>query len=112
MTDINVGIIYGIVHDIGYESGYANMLIDNTSIEINNASGEYVCGIAYYIYSHSNVSITSTNIILTDINGNDWIYGIAYKIGSSTNMFVDNISIEINNANGERVYGIAYEIYS
>ena len=88
------------------------MLIDNTSIEINNASGEDVCGVANYIYSQSNVSIISTSIRLTNIDVNNRTYGIAYEIGSSTNMFVDNTSIEINNASGWYVCGIAQDIYS
>ena len=69
MTDINVDYsICGIIRDIGYSDGYANVFIDNTSIEINNASGNYTYGVAQDIYSHSNVTITSTCIRLTDIN--------------------------------------------
>ena len=78
MTDIDVdNSICEIAYYIGYSDGYANVFIDNTSIEINNASGNYTYGIAGSIYPHSNVTITSSNIRLTDIDVDNSIYGIA-----------------------------------
>ena len=105
LTDIDVEwYISGIAYTI---RDSANMFVDNISIEINNASGEgiYSCiyGVAYYIDSHSNITITSTNISLTDIDVNSSIYGIAYDIGSSggyANILIDNTSIKINNVSG------------
>ena len=90
------------------------MIVDNTSIEISNASGWNVYGVAYEIYSQSNVTITSTRIRLTDIDVTN-IYGIAQRIGysgGSANISVDNTLIKINNASGNYVRGVAYEIYS
>ena len=113
MTDIDVdNSICEIAYYIGYSDGYANVLIDNTSIEINNASG--TGGIAYLIHSHSNVTITSTDIRLINIDGT--INGIALYIGyesGSVNILIDNTSIEINNASAKygSVCGVAYHTY-
>ena len=81
MTDIDVNNnIYGIANNIGYSGGYANMLIDNTSIEINNANGNRVYGIANYTYSNSTITLASSSLTIKNITSNN-TYGIADTTG-------------------------------
>ena len=73
------GIVWGVAEFIGYTDGRANLLIDDSEIDVTNINGTYVIGVVNSTYYNTDINIVGSSIKLTDIVASKYVYGVAYS---------------------------------